>query len=193
MACSLEACGRRRRNTTPCSTIPAWRRTIETRECGWPRSRSSEGRSASTATFFLVPNSSVASITVARKVPLLGPPGIFKPAVLPDMPLSITTVPVVEGRERPYEDEVGEDGLLAYRYRGSDPRHRDNAGLRRALERQVPLVYFHGVDPGWYTAIFPRTSSATIPAASPSPSRPTSQPWLGWVRQIPRVADTSRA
>ncbi len=56
------------------------------------------------------------------RVPLIGPQGIFKPAILPEMPLSITTVPVVEGRERPYEDDLGSDGLrpkadfLAERY-----------------------------------------------------------------------------
>lgn len=30
-----------------------------------------------------------------QRVPLLGPPGIFKPRVLVSIPLSITTVPVV--------------------------------------------------------------------------------------------------
>ena len=43
----------------------------------------------------------------------MGPQGIFKPAVVPEVPLSITTVPVVEGRDRPYEDEVGADGFSA--------------------------------------------------------------------------------
>lgn len=46
------------------------------------------------------------------------------------MPLSITTVPAVEGRDRPYADELSPDNLLAYRYRGSDPAHRDNVALR---------------------------------------------------------------
>ena len=55
-----------------------------------------------------------------RRVPLLGPQGIFKPAVLPELPLSITTAPVVEGKARPYEDEVDRDGLIIYRYRGAD-------------------------------------------------------------------------
>src|SRR6266436_6165109 len=62
------------------------------------------------------------------RVPLIGPQGIFKPALL-DLPLSFTTVPLVEGRPRPYEDEIGDDGLIHYRYRGTDPVHRDNAGL----------------------------------------------------------------
>ena len=36
------------------------------------------------------------------RVPLVGPQGIFKPAVT-EMPLTITTAPIVEGRERPYD------------------------------------------------------------------------------------------
>src|SRR5512139_1321662 len=68
-----------------------------------------------------------------RRVPLLGPQGIFKPAILPELPLSITTVPVVAGQDRPYDDLLGPDGLLHYRYRGTDPKHPDNRGLRLAL------------------------------------------------------------
>jgi len=90
-----------------------------------------------------------------RRVPLIGPQGIFKPAILPEMPLSITTVPVVEGRERPYEDEVGSDGLLRYRYRGTDAQHRDNVALRSAMQRKVPLVYLWGVVPGQYMPVWP--------------------------------------
>ncbi len=89
------------------------------------------------------------------RVPLIGPQGIFKPAILPEMPLSITTVPVVEGRERPYEDDLGPDGLLRYRYRGRDPNHRDNAGLRLAMRRRVPLLYFYGIVPGQYMPVWP--------------------------------------
>ena len=89
-----------------------------------------------------------------RRVPLLGPQGIFKPAILPDMPLSIYTAPVVEGRPRPYEDEIQKDTIL-YRYRGSDPYHRDNVGLRLAMQRRTPLVYLHGIVPGQYVAAWP--------------------------------------
>jgi len=35
------------------------------------------------------------------RVPLIGPQGIFKPAILPELPLTITTAPSVEHRERP--------------------------------------------------------------------------------------------
>jgi putative restriction endonuclease len=89
------------------------------------------------------------------RVPILGPQGIFKPAVLPDMPLSITTVPVEEGDAPPYRDVVGDDGLLRYCYRGSDPGHRDNVGLRLAMQRQAPLIYCHGVVRGQYVVVWP--------------------------------------
>ncbi|MBN2437719.1 MAG: HNH endonuclease [Deltaproteobacteria bacterium] len=85
-----------------------------------------------------------------QRVPLVAPQGIFKPKLLPQIPLSITTTP-----EGPYDDSFGPDGLLLYRYRGSDPQHRDNAGLRMAMFRKVPLVYFHGVVPGKYLAVWP--------------------------------------
>ncbi|MCL4849696.1 MAG: HNH endonuclease [Acidobacteria bacterium] len=90
-----------------------------------------------------------------ERVPLLGPQGIFKPRALEAIPLSITTVPVVEGESRPYDDAFGSDGLLRYRYRGTDPSHHENRGLRMAMQQQVPLVYFHGIVPGLYAAEWP--------------------------------------
>jgi len=89
-----------------------------------------------------------------HRVPLMGPQGIFKPALL-DLPLSITTVPVVAGRARPYQDELGGDGLLQYKYRGVDADHRDNRGLREVMRRPLPLIYFHGVEPGQYLPEWP--------------------------------------
>lgn len=88
------------------------------------------------------------------RVPLVGPQGIFKPAAT-DMPLTITTAPMVEGRERPYEDRVEEGGAILYRYRGTDPTHPDNAGLRQAMQHQAPLIYLYGLVPGRYLPIWP--------------------------------------
>jgi len=85
-----------------------------------------------------------------RRVPMLGPKGIFKPAILDDAPLSITTSP-----NSPYNDAFTSDNLLSYRYRGTDPNHPDNTGLRRAMQQRIPLVYFHGVMPGKYVAVWP--------------------------------------
>ena len=90
-----------------------------------------------------------------ERVPLMGPQGIFKPRALREAPLSITTVAIVEGEDRPYDDAFGPDGLLRYRYRGTNPAHHENVGLRTAMHRQIPLIYFHGVVPGLYVAEWP--------------------------------------
>lgn len=90
-----------------------------------------------------------------QQVRLIGLQGIFKPAILPWVPLTITTVPEIANRPRPYNDEVGPDGLLRYRYRGQDPRHRDNAGLRTAMEKQIPLIYNFGIVEGRYMPVWP--------------------------------------
>ena len=89
-----------------------------------------------------------------QRIPMQGPQGIFKPAEI-SLPLSITTVPVVAGHVRPYEDELGPDGFLRYRYRGTDRQHRDNVGLRTAMIDRLPLVYFHGIAKGQYIAQWP--------------------------------------
>jgi putative restriction endonuclease len=91
-----------------------------------------------------------------RQVPLVGPQGIFKPAIMrAGIPLSITTAAPVAGRPRPYEDDITEDGLLRYRYRGTDPNHHENVGLRRALQTQAPLIYLEGLVPERYMAQWP--------------------------------------
>ncbi|MGL5930110.1 MAG: hypothetical protein ACRCY8_14350 [Dermatophilaceae bacterium] len=65
--------------------------------------------------------------------------GIREPAVL-DAALSVRTVYRPEGAERPYEDAVGPDGLIRYKYRGTDHGHPENRALRAAMERRLPLV-----------------------------------------------------
>jgi putative restriction endonuclease len=99
-----------------------------------------------------------------RRVPLLAPQGIFKPAIL-DVPLSITTTPPSPRKPRPYADEFDSGGLLRYKYRGADPAHRDNMGLREAMRRQLPLVYLHGIVEGRYMASWPVYIVGDDPAA----------------------------
>jgi putative restriction endonuclease len=89
-----------------------------------------------------------------RRVPLASQQGIFKPAAC-RLPLSIRTAPLVEGRDRPYDDALSADGLLVYRYRGEDRRHPENEGLREAWRTRTPLVYLFGVQPGWYVPEWP--------------------------------------
>lgn len=85
-----------------------------------------------------------------QRIPLIGPQGIFKPRLIPEIPLSITTAPA-----GPYDDSFSDDNFLLYRYRGTDPHHRDNAGLRSAMFKGTPLIYLHGIVPGKYLAIWP--------------------------------------
>jgi putative restriction endonuclease len=89
-----------------------------------------------------------------RRVPLTSQQGIYKPAVH-DLPISIRTTPPEEGQPPPYEDGMGTDGLLRYRYRGTDPSHYQNVWLRRAMQQQVPLVYLFGVIEGQYLPVYP--------------------------------------
>jgi len=44
---------------------------------------------------------------------------------------------------------------LLYRYRGTNPRHSENVGLRKAMLRGTPLIYFHGIVPGRYMVVWP--------------------------------------
>ena len=84
-----------------------------------------------------------------ERIPFISPQGIFKPKKL-DLVLSITTTP-----EGPYDDSFSEDGFLVYKYRGTNPNHWDNVALRNTFKQKRPLIYFHGIVPGQYLAVWP--------------------------------------
>ena len=84
-----------------------------------------------------------------QRIRLMGPQGIWKPKQM-ELPISITTV--IDG---PYDDKPGPGGFLSYRYRGNDPHHRDNEGLREVMRLRKPLVYFFNIFPGKYLSTFP--------------------------------------
>jgi putative restriction endonuclease len=84
-----------------------------------------------------------------NQIRLISQQGIFKPAAL-SFPLSITTAAA-----GPYEDQLGSDGVLRYKYRGTDPMHRDNVGLRECRARNLPLVYLHGIGNARYVPVWP--------------------------------------
>ncbi len=85
-----------------------------------------------------------------RRIPVVGQQGIFKPAALGDLPLSLRT-----SAEGPYDDSFASDDTLLYRYRGDDPNHYQNVWVRNAMTRRTPLVYCHGVVPGRYLTVWP--------------------------------------
>lgn len=79
--------------------------------------------------------------------------GIWKPAVL-RAALSIVTAAPRVGRQ-PYDDTIGADGVLRYKWRGEQAGHPDNRALRAAADRGLPLIWFRGVEAGIYLPVFP--------------------------------------
>ncbi len=80
--------------------------------------------------------------------------GIWKPASFAAA-LSITTTFTKQGGQRPYDDAAGADSLFRYKWRGDDPNHADNRALREAMRLKAPLIWFVGIDDGWYVAVAP--------------------------------------
>ncbi|MGO8871262.1 MAG: HNH endonuclease, partial [Acidimicrobiales bacterium] len=98
------------------------------------------------------------------RIRVMGPQGIFIPRG-GSVPLSITTAPPKPGKNRPYDDQIGDDHLLRYKYRGSDISHRENVGLRRALVENLPLIYFWGIAVGQYFPVWPAFVAADDPGS----------------------------
>jgi putative restriction endonuclease len=67
-----------------------------------------------------------------------------------ELPLSITTV-----YNGPYPDSFTNDGFLKYSYRGTNPLHPDNEGLRKVMFHKLPLIYFFGLEKGRYLVAKP--------------------------------------
>lgn len=83
------------------------------------------------------------------KVPLVSMQGIFRPKVMA-FPLSIRS-----SHASDYSDRITHDDLLEYKYRGTNPLHPENVGLRECMIEKKPLVYLFGVAKGQYLAQWP--------------------------------------
>lgn len=80
--------------------------------------------------------------------------GIWKPAGF-EAALSFRTVYRPDGADRPYDDNVGVDGLYRYKMRGDDAGHYQNRALRQAMLERLPLIWWLGVQGGGYSALYP--------------------------------------
>lgn len=89
--------------------------------------------------------------------------GIRKPASF-SAALSVRTTYTPPGHGAPYDDRIGSDGLLRYKWRGDDPEHAENRALRAAMIRELPLIWFFGVGQARYQPIFPVFLLAEEPA-----------------------------
>nr|WP_306428352.1 MULTISPECIES: HNH endonuclease [unclassified Brevibacterium] len=87
---------------------------------------------------------------------LRGQQGIRKPAKF-DAALTVQTNLPKKGREHPYEDSIGEDGLPRYSWRGDDPDQFENVGLRVAMRQHLPIIWFWQISksPSKYNVIAP--------------------------------------
>jgi len=84
----------------------------------------------------------------SERVPLVAPNGIFTPRIM-ELPLTITSI-----SNGQYDDRE-ESGFILYKYRGHDPYHRDNNGLRKVMEDNVPLIYIRAILPNKYLLEWP--------------------------------------
>ena len=84
-----------------------------------------------------------------ERITLLGPQGIWKPRSM-KFPLSITTV-----SNSQYTDSTTKEGFLKYNYRGEDPFHDDNVGLRNLILLKKPLIYFRSIVKSKYLVTWP--------------------------------------
>jgi len=81
---------------------------------------------------------------------LVGPAGIWKPKVM-KLPISITSI--LGG---PYPNTMDdESGIINYKYRGTNPDHPDNAGLRYLMSHNIPLIFFHTIGENKYVPMWP--------------------------------------
>jgi putative restriction endonuclease len=85
----------------------------------------------------------------SQRITLIGQKGIWKPKQMA-LPISITTT-----INSPYSDHFKTDDLFSYSYRGTNPRHSDNAGLRELMRQNIPLIYFISIAKGKYMAASP--------------------------------------
>lgn len=69
--------------------------------------------------------------------------------------LSILTAAPEGAPSRPYDDSEGPDGLHRYKLRRDQRGASENESLRRAMLEQAPLMWFYGIRPGLFHAIFP--------------------------------------
>lgn len=85
--------------------------------------------------------------------------GIFRPAGMRDAALSVkATVPRSGARKY---DDIETDEAFAYAFQRRGPEYHDNQLLLRAIDLGTPLIYFYGVEPGFYRPLWPTYASMT--------------------------------
>jgi putative restriction endonuclease len=85
--------------------------------------------------------------------------GIFRPAGMSGLLSVKTVVPKPKSRIWYYDQTsptlTTTGDTLSYAFTGTNPENTRNQWLRKAMEDQLPLIYFFGVAPGFYAPLFP--------------------------------------
>lgn len=81
--------------------------------------------------------------------------GIFKPAQMEHGVLSIKTVVPKKGRVNIYDDHQAEGDYYRYALQAGGARENSNRFLWQAKELRQPFIYFVGIQPSVYTALWP--------------------------------------
>ena len=106
-----------------------------------------------------------------QKVALHNPgQGIHKPNQMQFL-LSIKTVYPGKNKKVWYDDQLQvhqqifeERDSIDYAFMGNNPNAAQNQHLFRAFDKQIPIIYFLGIAPGRYEAIFPTFVRSWNPA-----------------------------
>lgn len=85
--------------------------------------------------------------------------GIFRPAGMVGAALSVKSTVPRSGVAK-YED-IATDEAFGYALQARGPEYHDNRLLLRAIELRAPIIYFYGVEPGFYRPLWPVYVSAT--------------------------------
>lgn len=81
--------------------------------------------------------------------PLVTYGGLFNPAIFDE------TLSIISKQGGPYQDHIGDDGLLRYAFRAGDPQKGFNRKLRAAIANSTPLILFESPESNLYVPIFP--------------------------------------
>ncbi len=81
--------------------------------------------------------------------------GIFKPAAMSKGLISIKTVIPKTGRFNIYNDHQSSDDFYHYSLQEGGAHQNNNRYLWEAQSLNQPFIYFHGVSPSYYSALFP--------------------------------------
>lgn len=95
-------------------------------------------------------------LSSGKQVSIIGQNGIQRPRGIGLLgAVTMLTTYRSNPTERPYDDRLGEDGYVRYKWKGAKGDTWDNEALRNAIALKLPLAWFRAVDTGIYEVLYP--------------------------------------